>query len=158
RRVMAEHYDLLIRNGICVLPWGQEAIDVGARNGRIAALGIAGDATADTVIDAKGLHVLPGLIDPHVHFRDPGDKTVESIPTGTLGAVLGGLAAVFDMPNTAPSVTDEKMVNWKQRYAEEVAWCDMGLYVGGTKTNIPALAGLECNCGICGIKIFAGSS
>src|ERR1700730_13855343 len=99
---MEEHYDLLIRDGVCVLPWGQETIDVGARNGRIADLGVPSSATADTVIDARGLHVLPGLIDPHVHFRDPGDKTVESIPTGTLGAVLGGLAAVFDMPNTTP--------------------------------------------------------
>jgi dihydroorotase len=155
---MAEHYDLLIRGGTCVLPWGQEAIDVGARNGRIIALGVPGSATADTVFDARGLHVLPGLIDPHVHFRDPGDKSVESIPTGSLGAVLGGLAAVFDMPNTSPSVVDEKLMGWKQKYVEEVAWCDMGLYVGGTKTNIPELAGLELTCGCCGIKIFAGSS
>ena len=50
----------------------------------------------------RGLHVLPGLIDPHVHLRDPGDKAVETIPTGTRAAVLGGLAAVFDMPNTSP--------------------------------------------------------
>ena len=77
---MAEHFDLLIRDGTCVLPWGQEAMDVGARNGRIVALGVDGSATADTVIDARGLHVLPGLIDPHVHFRDPGDKSVEFDP------------------------------------------------------------------------------
>src|SRR5580698_5985709 len=155
---MAEHYDLLIRNGTCVLPWGQEAVDVGARDGHIVALGVSSSATADTVIDAANLHVLPGLIDPHVHFRDPGDKSVESIPTGSLGAVLGGLAAVFDMPNTSPSVVDEDMVQWKRGYVEEVSWCDMGLYVGGSKTNIPSLAGLGCGCGVCGIKIFAGSS
>src|SRR5262249_31762594 len=124
---MAEHYDLLIRGGICVLPWGQEAIDVGARDGRIIALAASAAATAETVIDARGLHVLPGLIDPHVHFRDPGDKSVESIPTGSLGAVLGGLAAVFDMPNTNPSVVNGDMVSWKQKYVEEVAWCDMGI-------------------------------
>jgi dihydroorotase len=155
---MEEHYDLLIRHGICVLPWGQEATDVGVRNGKIVALGVAASATAGTMFDAKGLHVLPGLIDPHVHFRDPGDKSVESIPTGSKGAVLGGLAAVFDMPNTSPSVVDAEMLSWKQRYVEEVAWCDMGVYVGGSKTNIPELAGLECGCGVCGIKIFAGSS
>ena len=73
---MPEHYDLLIRNGTCVLPWGQEITSVGVRNGRIAALGVPSSATATTTIDAKGLHVLPGLIDPHVHLRDPGDKTV----------------------------------------------------------------------------------
>ena len=87
---MPAHYDLLIRNGTCVLPWGSEATDAGVRHGQIAALGVASDATADTVIDATGLHVLPGLIDPHVHLRDPGDAAVETIPTGTRGAVLGG--------------------------------------------------------------------
>jgi dihydroorotase len=155
---MAEHYDLLIRNGTCVLPWGPEATDVGVRNGHIVALGVGADATADTVFDARNLHVLPGLIDPHVHFRDPGDKTVESIPTGSLGAILGGLTAVFDMPNTAPSMVDEAGMAWKRSYVEDVAWCDMGIYVGGTKTNIPSLSDLELTCGCCGIKIFAGSS
>ena len=51
--------------------------------------------------------------------------------------MLGGLAAVFDMPNTAPSIVDADRMAWKQEYVEQVAWCDMGLYVGGTKTNIP---------------------
>src|ERR1700728_2549462 len=155
---MPAHFDLLIRNGNCVLPWGIEATDVGVRSGRIAALGVGSGATADATIDANGLHVLPGLIDPHVHLRDPGDQAVESIPTGTRAAVLGGLAAVFDMPNTAPSITDAEKLAWKQDYVEREAWCDMGLYVGGTKTNIPELAWLELGRGVCGIKIFAGSS
>ena len=155
---MPAHYDLLIRNGTCVLPWGSEDTDVGVRDGRIAALGVASDATADTVLDATGLHVLPGLIDPHVHLRDPGDKAVESIPSGTRGAVLGGLTAVFDMPNTNPSITDAERLAWKQSYIDEVAWCDMGIYFGATKTNIPALAGLELGRGVCAIKVFAGSS
>ena len=74
--------------------------------------------------------MLPGLIDPHVHLRDPGDAAVESIPTGTKAAVLGGITAVFDMPNTAPAITDAEQLAWKQGYVERVAWCDMGLYVG----------------------------
>ena len=98
---MPEHYDLLIRGGTCVLPWGEAEGDVGirarARSRRWAALSGASGAE---VIDAKGLHVLPGLIDPHVHFRDPGDASVETVATGSKAAVLGGLAAVFDMPNT----------------------------------------------------------
>jgi dihydroorotase len=155
---MAAHYDLVIRNGVCVLPWGPEATDVGVRDGRIAALGVPSDATTDETIDATGLHVLPGLVDPHVHLRDPGDKAVETIATGTKAAVLGGLTAVFDMPNTSPAIVDAERLAWKQAYAEETAWCDMGLYVGGTKTNIPALAELETGRGVCGIKIFAGSS
>ena len=155
---MSTHYDLLIRGGICVLPWGVEATDVGVRDGRIAALHVPADATAEETIDARGLHVLPGLIDPHVHLRDPGDAAVESIPTGTKAAVLGGLVAVFDMPNTKPSIVDAKQLAWKQDYVEQVAWCDMGLYVGGTKTNIAELADLELGKGVCAIKVFAGSS
>jgi dihydroorotase len=155
---MATHYDLLIRGGVCVLPWGVEATDVGVRDGRIAALHVPADATADETIDARGLHVLPGLIDPHVHLRDPGDAAVETIPTGTKAAVLGGIAAVFDMPNTKPSIVDAERLAWKQNYVEQVAWCDMGLYVGGTKTNIAELAELELGKGVCAIKVFAGSS
>jgi dihydroorotase len=155
---MAAHYDLLIRNGTCVLPWGSEDADVGVRDGRIVALGVDSTATTDKVVDASGLHVLPGLIDPHVHLRDPGDKAIETIPTGTKAAVLGGLTAVFDMPNTSPSITDAERLAWKKAYVEEVAWCDMGLYVGGTKANILQLPNLEADRGVCGVKIFAGSS
>ena len=145
---MATHFDLLIRGGTCMLPWGPENTDIGVRDGRIAAIGPAGAATADAVIEAKGLHVLPGLIDPHVHLRDPGDASIESIPTGTKAAVLGGLTAVFDMPNTAPSIVNAETLAWKQAYAARAAWCDMGIYVGGTKTNIADLASLETAAGV----------
>ena len=155
---MAEHYDLLIRGGTLVLPWGEERADAGVRDGRIAALGVGADASADEVLDAAGLHVLPGLIDPHVHLRDPGDPAVETIPDGTRAAVLGGLAAVFDMPNTAPSVTTAERVAWKQGYVEGAAWCDVGFYVGASRANIADLAGLELGRGVCGVKVFAGSS
>ncbi|MGH7212065.1 MAG: amidohydrolase family protein, partial [Acetobacteraceae bacterium] len=146
---MPTHYDLLIRNGLCVLPWGIETTDIGVRDGRIAALGVAASATAGETINASGLHVLPGLIDSHTHLRDPGDAAVETIPTGTRAAVLGGLAVVVDMPNTTPSIVDAGRLAWKQEYAERVAWCDMGLYVGGTKTNVPDLAELEAGRGVC---------
>ena len=155
---MPDHYDLLIRGGILVLPWGETPADIGIRNGRIAAIGASSGATATTTIQAAGLHVLPGLIDPHVHLRDPGDPSIETIPTGTRAAVLGGLAAVFDMPNTTPAITDADQIAWKQGYAEANAWCDIGLYVGATKPNTPDLAGLELLEGVCGIKVFAGSS
>ncbi len=152
------HYDLLIRGGDCVLPWGQARLDVGVRDGRIAAIGAPAGATADEVIDAAGLHVLPGLIDPHVHLRDPGDPAVETIPTGTRAAVLGGLTAVFDMPNTTPAITDAEQVAWKQGYAGSNSYCDIGLYVGGTKTNTEMLPELETLPGVCAVKVFAGSS
>ncbi len=155
---MTEHYDLLIRGGTAVLPWGEANADIGVRHGRVAAIGVPAGASAETVFDAAGLHVLPGLIDPHVHLRDPGDAAVESIPTGTRAAVLGGLTAVFDMPNTAPAITNAETVAWKQDYVERVAWCDMGLYVGATKGNIADLPALEAARGVCAVKGFAGSS
>ena len=150
------HYDLLIRGGTAVLPWGEATADIGVLNGRIAAIGVAG--TADETIDALGLHVLPGLIDPHVHLRDPGDPAIETIPTGTKAAVLGGLTAVFDMPNTSPAITSAERVAWKQGYVEGTSWCDFGLYVGATKANTPELGGLETLPGVCAVKVFAGSS
>ncbi len=114
--------------------------------------------SAVEIVDATGLHVLPGLIDPHVHLRDPGDPAVETLATGTKAAVLGGLAAVFDMPNTAPPITDAARLAGKQALAEGSAWCDMGLYVGATKDNVAQLATLEAGRGVCGIKVFAASS
>ena len=156
-------YDLILRGGTCVLPWGEEKADVGVRDGRIAALGDLRTDTAEEVVDCAGLHVLPGLIDPHVHLRDPGqgagpDMTVESIETGTRAAILGGITALFDMPNTNPAITTREALDNKRAYLAGRAWCDMGLYVGATRTNIAGLAELELQPNVCGIKVFAGSS
>ena len=152
------HYDLLIRNGTVVLPWGEAATTIGVTAGRIATLHATASDTADQLFDATHLHVLPGLIDPHVHLRDPGDATVESIPTGTRAAVLGGLATVFDMPNTSPAIVDAQSLATKQAYIPGRAWCDMGLYIGATKHNPDTLGALEAQAGVCAIKVFAGST
>jgi dihydroorotase len=153
-----ERHDLILKGGHVVTPWGVETTDVAVRDGRIATLGSLRGAEAAEVIDCAGLHVLPGLIDPHVHLRDPGDATVESIETGTKAAVLGGLAAVFDMPNTAKSVVSRDILDEKRALLEGRAWCDVGLYVGATKKNIAELAELELQPNVCAIKVFAGSS
>lgn len=152
------HFDLLIRNGTCVFPWGEAITDVGVTGGRIAHIGPAGQATADEIIDVTGLHVLPGMIDSHVHLRDPGDPAVETLETGTRAAVLGGVTTVFDMPNTNPAIDNTERLDWKRGYAEQKAWCDIGLYVAGTRDNIDQLAALEAEEGVCAIKVFAGSS
>jgi len=151
-------FDLLITGGQVVLPWAIEKLDVGVLDGRIAALGVGREAEAEVALDARGLHVLPGLIDPHVHLRDPGDASVETIASGTRAAVLGGLAAAFDMPNTTPAITTEDRLGWKREYIVDRAWCDIGLYVGASRANIGELASLETGPGVCGIKVFAGSS
>ncbi|SDD06925.1 dihydroorotase [Belnapia rosea] len=151
-------FDLVLRGGTCVLPWGEEATDVGVRAGRIAAIGDLRTADAAESIDCTGLHILPGLIDAHVHLRDPGDPAVETLETGTRAALLGGLTAVFDMPNTAPSITDRERLDWKRGYLDGRAWVDVGLYVGASKKNIPELAALELQPNVCAVKVFAGSS
>ena len=151
-------FDLVLRGGTCVLPWGEEATDVGVRAGRIAAMGDLRTADAAETIDCTGLHVLPGLIDAHVHLRDPGDPAVETLESGTRAALLGGLTAVFDMPNTAPSITDRERLDWKRGYLDGRAWVDVGLYVGASKKNIAELAALELQPNVCAVKVFAGSS
>ncbi|MDB5413685.1 MAG: dihydroorotase [Rubritepida sp.] len=152
------HFDLILRGGQAVLPWGIEPLDVGVRNGRIAAMGALRTSEATQEIDCRNLHVLPGLIDAHVHLREPGDPAVETITTGTKAAILGGLAAVFDMPNTSPSITDSAQLAWKRAYVSEQAWCDVGMYVGASKKNIAELADLELEDNVCAVKVFAGSS
>ena len=158
------HYDLIVRGGAAVLPWGEEAaLDIGVRHGRIAALGTRTEDTADSVFDARHLHVLPGLIDPHVHFRDPGvpggqDAGIETFATGSRGAVLGGITTVFDMPNTIPAATDAVALAAKRAYVDRESWCDAGLYVGATRANTGDLPELETLPGVCGVKVFAGSS
>lgn len=151
-------FDLLLRGGACVLPWGVETTDLGIIEGRIAAIGDLRLAEAAEVIDCRHLHVLPGLIDPHVHLRDPGDPAIETLETGTRAAVLGGLTAVFDMPNTTPPATDRAALDAKRAGLSGRAWCDVGLYVGATKSNVAALASLERQPGVCATKVFAGSS
>jgi dihydroorotase len=152
------HYDLILRGGQVVLPWAIEPLDIGVREGRIAALGDLRRAEAAQELDCARLHVLPGLMDAHVHLREPGDPAVETIASGTRAAVLGGLTAVFDMPNTSPAITDSAQLAWKRGHVQGRAWCDMGLYVGATKRNIADLAALEAEPNVCAIKVFAGSS
>jgi dihydroorotase len=154
------NFDLLLRNGTVVLPWGEVQADIGVRDGRIAAIGKnLGDAAQN--FDAAYLHVLPGIIDPHVHFRDGGQggvAGVEDMVSGSKGAVLGGVTAVFDMPNTTPASTDAAALNAKRDYIAGQAYCDVGIYVGATKENADSLGELEAIDGVCAIKVFAGSS
>lgn len=156
--MMTEAFDLILTGGTCVTPNGVERCDVAVTGGRIAALGdFAGRAAAET-IDCSGLHVLPGVIDSQVHFREPGLEHKEDIGTGTAAAALGGVTAVFEMPNTKPATVTAADLADKCRRAKGRAWVDMAFYVGATPDNIADLATLEQLPGCAGIKMFMGSS
>ena len=150
--------DLLIRGGTAMTPNGREAIDIACRNGQIVGLGDLGHWTAAETFDAQGLHILPGVIDSQVHFREPGLTHKEDIESGTRGAVLGGVTGVFEMPNTNPLTLTAPDLNAKLASAAQSAWCEHAFYMGGSGVNAEHLAELEQLPGCSGIKVFMGSS
>lgn len=159
RRLELRHADLLIECGTVLTPNGAERIDLACVQGRIVALGdLRLDWSAQTRIDASGLHVLPGVIDSQVHFREPGLMHKENLEAGTRGAVLGGVTAVFEMPNTNPLTLWEEDLQAKLEAARGRAWCDHAFYIGGSAANADQLSVLENLPGCAGIKVFMGSS
>ncbi|MFZ3005626.1 MAG: dihydroorotase [Phenylobacterium sp.] len=155
---MSETYDLIIRGGEVVNHAGRGLSDVGVRAGKIVAIGDLSQASAGEVFDAKGLAVLPGVIDTQVHFREPGLEWKEDLESGSRAAVLGGVVAVFEMPNTEPTTTDPDSLADKLVRARHRMHCDHAFYVGGTHENAVFLGELERLPGCCGIKVFMGAS
>lgn len=155
---MPETYDLLLRGGTLVSHNGVGLADIGVRDGCTVAVGDLASASAGEVVDARGLHILPGVIDTQVHFREPGNEHKEDLEAGSRGAVLGGVTAVFEMPNTAPLTTNPEALADKLTRAKGRMWCEHAFYMGGTGENAEQLAELERLPGCCGVKIFMGSS
>lgn len=155
---MPETYDLIVRGGEVVNHAGRGRADVGVRDGRVAFVGDLGQASAGEVVDATGLTVLPGVIDTQVHFREPGLEWKEDLETGSRAAALGGVTAVFEMPNTEPATTDAGALADKLARAADRMWCDHAFYVGGTHENAAFLGELERLPGCCGVKVFMGAS
>ncbi|MFN3623746.1 MAG: dihydroorotase [Hyphomicrobium sp.] len=151
-------FDLVLKGGTVVNHDGVGVRDVGVRGGRIAAIGSIDRGQAGEVIEAKGLHVLPGVIDTQVHFREPGLEHKEDLETGSRSAVLGGVTAVFEMPNTKPLTTTAERLAEKVGLARNRMFCDFAFYVGGTRENIEQVPELEKLEGSAGIKVFMGSS
>ncbi|MCW2364960.1 dihydroorotase [Sphingobium sp. B7D2B] len=154
---MAQTFDLLLKGGTVHLPSGPAPVDVGVNAGRIAAIGTSlGDA--GETIDCAGLDVLPGVIDSQVHFREPGLEHKEDLESGSRAAVLGGVTAVFEMPNTNPNTDTAERVADKLKRAHHRMWCDHAFYVGATGDNAEQLGELERIPGTAGVKIFMGAS
>lgn len=155
---MSQTYDLILRGGIVVTPNGREQTNIAVKDGRIAALGTLIGATAESEIDVTGLHVLPGVIDTQVHFREPGLEHKEDLATGTAAAAMGGVVAVFEMPNTKPGTTTDVELRDKLKRAEGRTWTDHAFFLGAAGDNIANLAKWERIPGCAGIKVFMGSS
>jgi dihydroorotase len=157
-RLVAETFDLVFKGATLVNQGGKGPADIGVREGRITAIGSIGQGLAGETIDAFGLHILPGVIDTQVHFREPGLEHKEDLESGSRSAVLGGVTAVFEMPNTKPPTTSAEALADKVTRATGRMHCDFAFFVGGTSENVEELAGLERLPGAAGIKVFMGSS
>ena len=153
-----EPYDTIFRGGTVVNHDGIHRTDIGVRGERITALGDLSEGTAEAIIECNGLHILPGVIDTQVHFREPGLTHKEDLESGSRSAVLGGVTGVFEMPNTNPLTTTREAFESKIAAATNRMHCDFAFYVGGTHENVSELPLLEKLPGCAGVKVFMGSS
>src|SRR3979490_2522821 len=130
---MNQRFDTILKSGTVVNQDGEGARDIAIANGRIAAIGALGQASAAEVIDCKGLHILPGVMDTQVHFREPGQTHKEDLETGSRSAVMGGVAAVFEMPNTDPlTINEQNFTDKIKRGRGRMHW-DFPFLIGGPR-------------------------
>ncbi|MFY8059556.1 MAG: dihydroorotase, partial [Planctomycetaceae bacterium] len=145
----------LIRHAQVVLPESTERINVLIESGRVAALDVPDGAAADEVIDASGLHLIPGVVDDQVHFREPGLTHKEDLLTATRACARGGVTSFLEMPNTKPTTTSVSALESKLALAAGRCVVNYGFYIGATPENVAELARATRTPGI---KIFIGSS
>ena len=155
---MSQIIDLLIKNGSCFIDDKVEKVDLAISNSKIQEIGDLKNLKGKSEIDAKGLLVLPGIVDTQVHFREPGSTDSEDLNSGSKAAVLGGITSVFEMPNTNPPTSSKKEFLNKLKLAKNRMFCNYAFYFGATPQNIDELKDLNDLEGCCGVKLFAGSS
>jgi len=148
---------LLVTNGLVVTPEGVQELDVLCEDGRIAALLAPGvEVAVDETLDASQKLVFPGFIDPHVHSRDPGMTEKEDFAHSTLGALVGGVTTIIEMPNAIPPVDSVEVFHQRRAQHEQVAWVDFALWgISVGESNLDELAPL-IESGAAAIKIFWG--
>lgn len=148
---------LLVKNGSVVTPEGVQEVDILCEDGTIAALLERGvEIPVDEIVDASGKIVFPGFIDPHVHSRDPGLTEKEDFSHSTLGALVGGVTTVLEMPNAVPPVDSVEVLHERRAQHEKVAWVDFGLWgMSIGDSNVDDLAPM-IEAGAVAIKIFWG--
>jgi dihydroorotase len=155
---MPRKFDVVLIGGALVNHDGEGFRDIGVRDGKIAEIGDLASASGGEKIDCTGLHILPGVIDTQVHFREPGATHKEDLETGSRAAALGGVTAVFEMPNTRPLTTGATELADKLARATQRMHCDFAFWIGGTHENATHIPELERLPGVAGIKVFMGSS
>jgi dihydroorotase len=155
---MPPTFDLILKGGNVATPGGVAVADIAVSHGKIAGVGSFQPEQAAGVFEAAGLHVLPGVIDSQVHFREPGLEWKEDLETGSRCAALGGVTAVFEMPNTDPSTTSPDMMADKLARAKGRMHVDHAFYAGATHDNTDLLPEMERMAGCCGVKVFMGAS
>jgi allantoinase len=139
----APEYDLVVAGGTVVTTQGGQPRDIAISDGRIQALVAPGTPLpARRRVDARRLHVLPGLIDPHVHLRDPGVPERETFTSGTAAAASGGVTTVLEMPISHPGVHNAAVLQRRAELASERAVVDFGLYAGAGQENLDQLDSL----------------
>ena len=150
----------LIRDATVVLPGEDARTSVILEGGRIAAIDPAPHTRADEVVEADGLHLLPGVIDDQVHFRDPGLTHKEDLRTGSRACAAGGVTSFLEMPNTVPQTVTVEALREKLALAARRCVVNYGFYMGATTDNLAELQGAAHTSGVAapGIKIFIGSS
>jgi dihydroorotase len=150
--------DLVIHNGTVVSAEATFKASVAIKDGTILAVGAAEAMPASReTLDTTGLHLLPGAIDDHVHFRDPGYPQKEDFASGTVAAAFGGVTTVFDMPNTIPAVEDAETLASKHAIAAEKAYVDYGLYAVLGENSVTHVKELVEG-GVIGFKLYMGNT
>ena len=147
--------NILIKNGFLANSKTISKVDVLISNGKISNIGLLSNIDADYIIDASNKYVVPGIIDPQVHFRDPGLTHKEDLSTGSMSAAAGGITTFFEMPNTNPATITIEKLNEKYQTASQKSLVNYSFFLGATPDNIDEIKKLKNNCGI---KIFMGSS
>lgn len=151
-------WDLLIRNGQCVLRDGVKSLDLSIEGGKIVELKAGLSGKTHETIDAKGLHVFPGMIDPHVHFNEPGRTEWEGIASGSAALAAGGGSTFFDMPlNSSPPTINAMAFDFKLQEAKRESLTDFALWGGLTPQSLEHMEALAER-GVIGFKAFMSGS
>jgi dihydroorotase len=153
----AENYTLCLKNGQVLIDDQLIKTNVYVQDEKISLISDK-NLLSTQIIECKNLIILPGVIDSQVHFREPGLEGKETLSSGMLAAIAGGVTSIFEMPNTNPLTITPETIEDKLTRASKAAWSDYAFYLGGTMRTSENLSKWENIKGVCGIKIFMGAS